>query len=96
MRPGSTSCDDALAASTGQAPALRAPACRPAGPAAAGIAALPPEQQKAAIRGMVDGLAARLAQNGHDPEGWLRLVRAYTVLGETDKARRRWPTPGAP
>jgi cytochrome c-type biogenesis protein CcmH len=36
---------------------------------------------------MVDGLAARLAQNGRDPEGWLRLVRAYSVLGEQAKAR---------
>ena len=26
-----------------------------------------------AIRTMVDGLAARLAQNGQDLEGWLRL-----------------------
>ena len=60
----------------------------PSGPAAAGIAALPPEQRNAAIRGMVDGLAARLAHDGHDPEGWLRLVRAYKVLGETDKAKQ--------
>ena len=60
----------------------------PSGPMAAGIAALPPEQRNAAIRGMVDGLAARLAANGSDPDGWLRLVRAYTVLGETDKARQ--------
>ena len=37
---------------------------------------------------VVDGLAARLAENGSDPDGWLRLVRAYTVLGETDKARQ--------
>ena len=40
-----------------------------------------------AIHGMVDKLAARLAQNGQDVEGWLRLVRAYTVLHEPDKAR---------
>jgi len=39
------------------------------------------------IRAMVDGLAARLAQNGNDLEGWLRLVRSYTVLQETGKAR---------
>ena len=56
----------------------------PAG--AAAVAALPPEQQRTAIRGMVDGLAARLAQNGQDPDGWLKLVRAYRVLGEQDKA----------
>ncbi|MCI0465738.1 MAG: c-type cytochrome biogenesis protein CcmI [Beijerinckiaceae bacterium] len=47
-----------------------------------------PEAKPAnAIRAMVDGLAARLAQNGHDLEGWLRLVRSYAVLREADKAR---------
>ncbi len=40
----------------------------------------------AMIRGMVDRLATRLKQNGHDVEGWLRLVRAYMVMGERDKA----------
>jgi cytochrome c-type biogenesis protein CcmH len=38
------------------------------------------------IRGMVDRLATRLRQNGDDVEGWLRLVRAYMVMGERDKA----------
>ena len=40
----------------------------------------------AMIRGMVDRLAIRLKQNGDDVEGWLRLVRAYMVMGERDKA----------
>jgi cytochrome c-type biogenesis protein CcmH len=40
----------------------------------------------AMIRGMVDRLATRLKQNGDDVEGWLRLVRAYIVMGERDKA----------
>lgn len=39
------------------------------------------------IRGMVDRLATRLKDNGSDVEGWLRLVRAYMVLGERDKAQ---------
>ncbi|MCC8941776.1 c-type cytochrome biogenesis protein CcmI, partial [Bradyrhizobium sp. Arg68] len=38
------------------------------------------------IQGMVDRLATRLKQNGDDVEGWLRLVRAYLVMGERDKA----------
>jgi cytochrome c-type biogenesis protein CcmH len=38
------------------------------------------------IRGMVERLATRLKQNGDDVEGWLRLVRAYMVMGERDKA----------
>ncbi len=51
------------------------------------IAAMPDGQQQAAIRGMVDRLAARLARNGDDAEGWLRLIRAYSVLGEPGKAK---------
>ncbi|HKH81319.1 MAG TPA: c-type cytochrome biogenesis protein CcmI [Methylovirgula sp.] len=54
---------------------------------AAAIAALPPAERAAAIHAMIDRLAARLAENGQDIEGWLRLVRAYKVINETDKAR---------
>ncbi|SEE45146.1 c-type cytochrome biogenesis protein CcmI [Bradyrhizobium erythrophlei] len=38
------------------------------------------------IKGMVDRLATRLKTNGDDVEGWLRLVRAYLVMGERGKA----------
>ena len=38
------------------------------------------------IRGMVAGLAGRLADKPDDPAGWVRLVRSYAVLG--DVARR--------
>lgn len=38
------------------------------------------------VRGMVARLAERLQQDGNDIEGWLRLVRAYVVLGDRDKA----------
>jgi cytochrome c-type biogenesis protein CcmH len=38
------------------------------------------------IRGMVARLADRLKQNGDDIEGWQRLLRAYMVLNERDKA----------
>jgi cytochrome c-type biogenesis protein CcmH len=41
----------------------------------------------AMIRGMVERLAARLKQNGSDVDGWLRLVRAYMVMGDRDRAR---------
>ena len=40
------------------------------------------------ISAMVAGLAARLQTNPNDPEGWQRLIRAYSVLGEEDKARQ--------
>ena len=62
----------------------------PHGPSAADMAAaanMSDEQRAQMIRGMVDGLAARLQKNPSDVEGWLRLARAYGVLGETDKAR---------
>jgi cytochrome c-type biogenesis protein CcmH len=41
----------------------------------------------AMIRGMVERLAGRLKQNGGNVEGWLRLVRAYLVMGDRDSAR---------
>ena len=41
----------------------------------------------AMIHGMVERLASRLKQNGDDVEGWLRLVRAYMVMGDRDKAK---------
>lgn len=66
--------------------APRPPASGPASPAGAAIAALPADQRLGMIRGMVEGLASRLAQDGHDKEGWLKLVRAYAVLGEKDRA----------
>ena len=46
-----------------------------------------PEDREAMIRGMVDGLAARLESAPADPAGWLQLARARAVLGEPDAAR---------
>jgi cytochrome c-type biogenesis protein CcmH len=62
----------------------------PAGPSEQDIAAaadLAPQQRSDMVRGMVERLAERLKRDGSDVEGWIRLVRAYTVLGERDKAR---------
>jgi cytochrome c-type biogenesis protein CcmH len=55
-------------------------------PAATGPLAMP-QDQMAMVRGMVDNLSARLAQDGRDVDGWIRLIRSYVVLGEPDKAR---------
>jgi cytochrome c-type biogenesis protein CcmH len=44
-------------------------------------------QQDAMIRGMVERLATRLATSGGGADEWQRLIRAYTVLHETDKAK---------
>ncbi|MGH6841602.1 MAG: c-type cytochrome biogenesis protein CcmI [Methylocella sp.] len=67
--------------------ALGAGPAKPQDGMAAKIEALPEAGRTNAIRGMVEGLAARLAQNGQDLEGWLRLVRSYTMLHDEAKAR---------
>lgn len=55
-------------------------------PTAEAIAALPAAGQQKQIAAMVDGLAARLKLDGNDLPGWLRLVRAYQVMGRKDDA----------
>ncbi len=65
------------------------PATSPAGPGRADVEAaarMSDEERAAMIRSMVQRLADRLAENPGDREGWLRLARAYEVLGETEKA----------
>ncbi len=62
----------------------------PPGPAAADIEAakdMAPADQAAMIETMVASLDERLRQNPQDPEGWMRLVRSYVVLGRQDAAR---------
>lgn len=50
-------------------------------------AAMSPEDRAARIRGMVDGLAAKLEENPKDFQGWMQLIRSYAVQDEKDKAR---------
>ena len=45
-----------------------------------------PAEVQTMIQGMVASLAAKLEANPDDPDGWIKLVRAYSVLG--DAARR--------
>ena len=47
---------------------------------------LPPGQQDAMVRGMVDGLAAKLKADPQNADGWIRLMRARMVLGEQGAA----------
>jgi cytochrome c-type biogenesis protein CcmH len=79
-------------------PGAPAPGAAAPGVPAPGAPALPDGAMAAAkdmsdsdrgtmIRGMVERLATRLKQNGDDVEGWLRLVRAYMVMGDRDKAQ---------
>jgi cytochrome c-type biogenesis protein CcmH len=46
-----------------------------------------PEAQRPMIEGMVSKLATRLASTGGGVDEWSRLIRAYTVLHEADKAK---------
>ena len=68
-------------------PAGEVSAPGPAAPDVAAAAQMSPEDRANMVRGMVDRLAARLARDGSDLDGWVRLVRAYGVLGEHDRAR---------
>ena len=83
----------------GRLPAVAPPAPGGGEVAAAGIpgptpeqmqaaSAMTPSQQDAMARGMVDTLAARLAQNPKDAEGWIRLMRARKVLGDDAAASK--------
>ena len=66
-----------------------APAAGVPGPTTADVAAaaqMQPDAQNQMIRGMVARLADKLKQDGSDLDGWQRLLRAYMVLGERDKA----------
>lgn len=49
-----------------------------------------PEDRQEMIRGMVDGLSARLAEEGGSAPEWARLITALGVLGETDRASAIW------
>ena len=50
-------------------------------------ATIPEEERGARIDGMVAGLASRLEAEPNDLDGWVRLVRSYTVLGRAGAAR---------
>lgn len=75
-RPQSEDLQADTAAKTAIGPAVETPASE----------AAPPHQNDAAIRSMVDGLAARLESSPRDVEGWTRLMRSRVVLGEREVA----------
>jgi cytochrome c-type biogenesis protein CcmH len=88
----------ALARDLGLDPDRALPASRPASAAEAGappgataeqmraVEAMSEEERQEMIRGMVDGLAARLEQQPDDVEGWRMLGRSWAVLGESAKS----------
>ncbi len=60
------------------------------GPGAADLqaaAGMTPEARQQMIRGMVEQLATRLDSQGGSADEWVRLIRAYGVLGEADKQK---------
>jgi cytochrome c-type biogenesis protein CcmH len=75
---------DALGIAANAPPAQNAPGPSPEDVAAA--AQMKSDDRNQMIRGMVARLADRLKADGNDIEGWERLLRAYMVLGERDKA----------
>lgn len=56
--------------------------------ARARIEAMSADDQAVMIENMVEGLAVRLEQEPADIQGWMRLIRARTVLGQADQAQR--------
>ena len=71
-------------------PAVTAPpiAATP-GPSASDVAAaggMSEQDRGDMIRGMVARLADRLKENSDDLDGWQRLLRAYMVIGDRDRA----------
>jgi cytochrome c-type biogenesis protein CcmH len=58
----------------------------PTGEQVAAAQSMSAEDRQQMIRNMVDGLAERLAQDGNDLDGWLRLINARVVLGDSEKA----------
>ena len=70
-------------------PPAPAPTEAAPGPDAADLdaaAAMTPEERREMVRGMVDGLSARLEAEGGPAEDWARLVSSLGVLGETERA----------
>jgi cytochrome c-type biogenesis protein CcmH len=92
----------ALAEDLGLDPERTLPASRPTGTAATkdgargprgpdaeqmrAMEAMSPEERATMIRGMVDGLAARLEQQPDDVEGWRMLGRSFAALGEAARS----------
>jgi cytochrome c-type biogenesis protein CcmH len=48
---------------------------------------IPPSEQDAMVRAMVDRLANRLRQNPRNAEGWIQLMRSRMVLNDPNAAR---------
>jgi cytochrome c-type biogenesis protein CcmH len=82
--------DYELLASPAQATPSDDPPAAAAGPSEdemAAAAELDPAEREEMIRGMVEGLASRLASEGGPAADWARLVTSLAVLGDTERAQ---------
>ena len=48
------------------------------------------DERQEMISNMVEGLANRLASEGGTSDEWARLIKALSVLGESDRAKKIW------
>ena len=78
----------ATAQPTPSAIPIPAPMPAPTQAQVAAAEAMPAADRQAMIRGMVEGLEARLAGNPNDAEGWVRLIRSWSVMGDAARAEQ--------
>jgi cytochrome c-type biogenesis protein CcmH len=65
----------------------------PNGPTQADIEAsdeMAADERQEMISNMVEGLASRLASEGGTSDEWARLIKALSVLGDSDRAKKIW------
>ncbi|WP_421883274.1 c-type cytochrome biogenesis protein CcmI [Pacificispira sp.] len=91
--------EEMLLAGAAAAPSLADTVARNSGgPTAEDMAAaanMTEAERQDMIQGMVDGLAARLADDPSDFDGWLRLIRSRMVLDDRDGAQAALDTAAA-
>ncbi len=68
-------------------PPLQEAAPGPSADDMAAAADMTPEERRAMVQSMVDGLATRLANDGGTGAEWARLISALGVLGQTERAQ---------
>ena len=76
-----------VAAVTAAAPPQPAPGAGPNADDVKKAEAMSSEDRNAMIRGMVDGLQARLEKSPRDADGWIKLIRSRKVLGDDAAAK---------
>ncbi|MGV1951543.1 c-type cytochrome biogenesis protein CcmI [Agrobacterium vitis] len=75
-----------IARNGADAAATPAPLGNPDAAAVAAAQGLPDGDRQAMIKGMVESLDAKLKADPNNFEGWVRLVRSYTVLKDNQRA----------